>query len=1104
VSWLMEILRQVKLTANDSDSGQFIELIIEVNSQNNDEVLYSCKLISHSDDSVLIEETLSPANKDLDLAEAIFVETMADKLGKGYEEIYDGDFLDEPSISDNYQSCGDVIEEMRQRILYVADSNKSNQLGRLIWRIGELELGELANDVAAYLNSDDEILDYCIAWSLGRLKQAESFKLLEKLNKTSNSEMVRRISLEAMLNLGSAKKKAIIVKKVTKLLPETVQEALRSSEHENAFALVDEHIDSLLKTKGMGAAELFYNLYLVASENKNARLILVRALKSIPLTANFFKAVRLLFKMSEFRLDAEIYGLLTYRLEVTDSPYGKNSWDYEFIRLPHSFEYVSFAQEMEKEDCRLAYSARSREYLRRRSLRFLRKLSKLQPKRYAEFSCYFILPYKDEDGTRARHSKVKDWQPDESGEWQQVIVDEKKYGKFSSYYAFNPILFSKSERYQISPSRRAWVDTLNEGEEDNETFSVDFTALKRLEAYPEHWDEQPDLLLMLLKESECEYVHRFASVALFANKQFCESLTQDCIALLLSSRYTVTAAFSLEVVTHREHNAEELIPTLLNSRYLPAREYGIAKFQEFAAQFKDPEKMFSILSNDYKNVRLQGQKQLSLKPLSQEDSIKLVHYLVDLLLSLGVGSSQSKTLVTAKSVEFDKKYDINQKNKDLKDKSQTDKEKIDDISKVLNSNLSEYLKTVEMKTIEALLHHSFAWVQAVAGEILIHHGVSAEYLPTKVFHALIESKSTKVREVGLKLFQQLPKPVLIKQAEMLASFCLSEHHEIRMAVSVVIKPLVKETPELGVKLVSLLLNQLFLTPRFSGYSDYILQLVKGDLAQSIYQTDNEALWRLLKSPARSIQQLGATLLQKRLASSFEVSQWTQLASHSLYNVRRWAWNVFEENVEQAKSSASESVKLLDSGWEETRQFGMRYFLNYFDEKNWTPDILVRVCDSELKDVQKFGCELVLDFFQEGQGVDYLMKLSQHQSLHVQQFVMNFLDRYAANQNARIEALMPYFRSVFSKLNRGRILKTKIYQFLKQQACKSEQTALLIIPLFNDFLFTCVETDRNKVIEILNELLTLYPNIDSPLKKIQPRVVAAKNLEQDEEGNIYAV
>ncbi len=1064
----MELLRQVKLIPIDDKHLPVFQLVISIENIDGESPSYSCVLIEQDDQNKGIETLLSKTDPDLDLAETAFIKAMTEKLSLGYEEEFDD--VEGINNLEDYDSCGDQVEDMRQRFDILIRSNNSEKLKRLVWHIGELGLAEFSKDLEGLLISDDELLNYCLAWSLGRLKNANSFTHLEKLHKSTESELVSRISFEAMLAVSSDKQKIKLINKIKKTLPEPVQEAIDEKEHENAFALLDEHFSILLKTKGKGASELFYNLYIVASEYKNARMILIRALRKIPLSANFFKALRLLFKVAEFRFDAEIYGLLTYRLETTSSPYGKNSWEYEFIRLPGSFEYVSFEQEIEKPDCRLAYSAKSREYLRKRSWRFLKKVVKTNPSMYVDFAANFLMPYRDKDGIQERYSKVKDWRPEESGEWQQVVVDEKRYGRFSSYFAFNAILFANSKRFQLAPSRRAWLDRQDSAESDKEKFSADFTSLQRLEAYPELWDERPELLLKLLNECHCEHVQRFAAVALYNNESFCVSLSEQHLNLLLSSAYSVTAAFALEMLVQRSAKSESIsmIPNLLKSTYQPARQYGISKFEENAKQLVNSEQMFAILTNVYHDVRQWGQAQLSKTPLDKKASLKLVEIIFDYLISL--------------QDEFDAG---NEKNRE------EEQEIINDLSLVLNKALSEYLNSVEMKRIEQLLHHPISAVQAVAGEVLIHHSISAEFLPAKVFHALIESKAENVREVGIKLFQQLPQSVLIKQAEMLASFCLSEHAQIRQTVRHVLVPLAENTPELGEKLVSLFLNQLFAKPRFENYEQTILQLVKLELSQYIYKTDTQTIWRLLYSSIRSIKQLGSQLLQKRLPSSFSVLQWTELASHSLYAVRRWAWSAFEENVDEVKMSANDSIRLLESEWQETRQFGMRYFLNHFDEKDWSPDFLISICDSERKDVQKYGCELVLDFFQEGQGLDYLVKLSQHPSLYVQEFVTNFLEPYAANNEFRIEILVPYFRSVLSHVNRGRKLKTKIYGFLQQQACKDEKLAEIIMPILNDYLFTCVATDRERIIEILSELIVLYPHIKSPLKRVNVFEAASK-------------
>jgi hypothetical protein len=97
---------------------------------------------------------------------------------------------------------------------------------------------------------------------------------------------------------------------------------------------------------------------------------LIRLLYVLPLRPNLFKGVRYLFKMAEFRLDAPVFALLAWRFDTTREFYSAQ-WDGVWV---NGVGYIKPSQELLRDDSRLAYSRKTRDYLRRRSWRALRRL----------------------------------------------------------------------------------------------------------------------------------------------------------------------------------------------------------------------------------------------------------------------------------------------------------------------------------------------------------------------------------------------------------------------------------------------------------------------------------------------------------------------------------------------------------------------------------------------------------------------------------------------------------------------------------------------------------------------------------------------------------
>jgi hypothetical protein len=232
---------------------------------------------------------------------------------------------------------------------------------------------------------------------------------------------------------------------------------------------------------------------------------------------------------------------------------------------------------------------------------------------------------------------------------------------------------------------------------------------------------------------------------------------------------------------------------------------------------------------------------------------------------------------------------------------------------------------------------------------------------------------------------------------------------------------------------------------------------------------------------KKIRDFAASLLMKRHHSHYSVKQWTELADHEQSNVRQWAMEAFNAEIATVHKELRTALDILDSDWPEVRSFGMKYFLANFNERDWTTELLIKVCDNEHEEVQQFGCELILEYFQEAQGVDYLIKLSQHPSNRIKTFVTSFLDRYARGHPERLKALRPYFVGVLRQIGGSRELKDKVLHYLHTEALNSAEAAAIVGSIYARQLNTCVRKDQFHYIESLTELAKRYPDQDWPIE-----------------------
>jgi hypothetical protein len=219
-------------------------------------------------------------------------------------------------------------------------------------------------------------------------------------------------------------------------------------------------------------------------------------------------------------------------------------------------------------------------------------------------------------------------------------------------------------------------------------------------------------------------------------------------------------------------------------------------------------------------------------------------------------------------------------------------------------------------------------------------------------------------------------------------------------------------------------------------------------------------------------------------SELGVDQIVKLAGNDILSVRQASWQMCRDSLHRLRQQPAAAVKLLDARWEDSRQFGFQLFRENFTQRELTPAVLVAICDSVRSDVQQFGREMITRFFQEELGQEYLLRLSEHPTTSIQMFATNFLDRYAAGSPERIRELTPYFLSVLSRVNKGRVAKDRVLAFLEREAIGSEESARIVAAVLERQSATCAIGDKARLIEVMVRLRSAYPEISLPLE-VQP-------------------
>ncbi|MEJ2610543.1 MAG: hypothetical protein P8179_10750, partial [Candidatus Thiodiazotropha sp.] len=975
----------------------------------------------------------------LEKAHKLFDSVVVSKTNNGYQ-VAEADKPDNahsptPSLAQTTEQEDPRLQNILKRLSDACRHQlSSNAVKRVVWRAGELRIPQAATMIEQLVGQDDDLLDYCIAWSLGRCGNTQQLPTLATIRQNYGEHFVSAMAREAQLALLEPRDRDAMLEQIREGLPDDLKQAVTHQQTADIIAV----ITPLLQRPSPRTSDILIDLYALALQYDSVHRAILQLLPTLKPVPNIFKAIRRLFKASEFRQDAPIYAGITHLVDMSFSyyrAYGDSAYD------PISRRFLSISKEHKKKTPAFAYSSRTRDYLRRRSWRTLRRLADQSSELYVAFAVEILLTVSDAD---ARAEQVFSYYSYELRSYVSHTHD-----RFAHLFAFNHILNHHNPQMRLSGNGKLWL-------KEN---SAEALADLRCEAYAEHWDQTPQALLRLLMESHCEAVHRFALRALKCNREFVRNIGLEPICAMLSMPYEETAQFALEMAQKRVRMGQidgSLIEALLQSPLEQARLLA----QETLGfnpnlMTEHAERLFATITSLYGDNRLWMRRFCADHPLKDEIIAPLVARLIAEAIQRGRDSDNGTSL-------------------------------IDDITWMLCNSFSMTTRELGFDVIADLLNEASVALQILGAKLLLNHATAVEQQPPHLLRTLLEATSGDVRALGTQLFTRLSDEALLAQPTLILKLALSHEAQVRQAVQPVIHRLAQANHEFAAFALDRLIDALFRAEPIEGFHDDILQCIKESLANTAESIDVNTTWRLLQARSKGAQRYGAHLLERWTPQDFSIRQLGRLAGNPILAVRQWAWNGYQQQVARIKEEARDALVIFDAQWEDTRHFARDYFNQHFNANDWHPELLIAICDSTQDDVQDYGRQLIMRFFDEQQGVNYLLKLSQHPSNKVQLFVSQFLQQYASNNIEHLQRLRYYFMSVLAKVNQARTAKIRIIDFLRGEALKSPLAADFVLELFSRHSVTSAIVDKTACIEMLLLIKQRYPELDSPLNLIETR------------------
>ncbi|MDQ8199221.1 hypothetical protein QEH56_13715 [Pelagicoccus enzymogenes] len=916
------------------------------------------------------------------------------------------------------------------------------KLSRIVWRAGELRLAEAVSDLLKIGIRGIDLQDYSVVWALARLQSPDAVSLFESLrSKEAFPEApISRLATIGLLEEASVEKKTALRSEL---------EGAFNADLRNALAM-DTPEEMALAFTGVGdrsdPPHLFlFHLYLLSFENSKLRKALLLHLSQCKLEAGYFKPIRWIFKAAELRDDADFYALLAYRFETVPHCFSMPEWG-DYVYHKGQF-YKSGKKELTSPNSKLAFSNKTRNYLLIRVARYFRRLGEAAlADSFVSSAASFLKRFDDAYDFReaSTHSHV-----DYSVGWRNPVTVTFQYDGNARLCAFNYLLYSNSSKYEALQGGLKW--RVKPGFSDGEEFEKE-----RGEAYPELWNRAPARVIELLCEAKSERVHRFARNVFLANEDaFCRKVETRDLLNWLKSSYASTQELSFQIIEKKftaESVESELALALVNSSFGPAQELAFKWVNELPEKFlKDSRFASGIITASNRTVREQAKTLFEKYPLSGDDW--------DIVI----------TRVLAASLAFDSQ-------------EQSVNEIVRSVGDTLLAVCQERLATVHLSVIEDLLSHLSPDLHILAGRILSIHSIVPDAYPAGLLEKALNSPHPEARRLAVELFNRFSEEELMKRQDIVASFCLSEHPEIRAAVRSIVAKLAEQSPAFGEALTQSYYPLLLRKERRVGMHEDLLNILRGPLEGFLKTIPIEYSLRMLESKHRAGQELGWELLSRFVdLDKLSNSQLAKLANCELLTVREAAQRWFAQNVGRVKADLDTMLSIVDSDWDDTRAFAIEFFKENVTEDEWTPELLVSLCDSIREPIQAYGREMITRNFKKEDGPEYLKCLCEHPSADMQIFAVNYIEKHASGNPEMLQTLQPLFTSVLSLINKGRVAKRRIYRFLENESLKSESAAKLALGLLERQSLTSTLRDKTECIQLMAKLSTVYPNLQSELQ-----------------------
>ncbi|MFB6456051.1 hypothetical protein ACE38W_12335 [Chitinophaga sp. Hz27] len=1058
-------------------------------------------------------KTTSPVN--LASATTIFDALEKEKRSKGYIGEQESEQAAQPD-ADSTAILDAVTNPRHKAILRRLQGNPAGKgawkTSRVIWRAGELHIKESVPYIIKQGDRKDALQRYSAIWALSRAGDPVAIPTLKAYYENSSYPLnIRMLAANGMLMLMSPDERTTFAQQIIAGMPQVLQDAIAKGSIPDLITL----IYNLVVVQQAPDYNILEEMYLISAAVPVLWHSMYHTLVRLPLRPSWFRHIRHIYKQAEMREDYMIVALLVHRIQKTQPMFNVPVVYYEdspsSVFIQEINANVKVQTELKKPTSRIAFSNRTRKYFNRRAFRNLKRLGEAGDVQYVRYATSLLLHYAQEtDFTKAYEQRYYGYQ---NGRYQSL---QRQYPESSKAIYLNYILRGNDHTLEYRAHQEEWVfkpqeqaaqtqngrpviqpnpDLLKANEnggllkklfgwlgvdKQQATSGVPpqsaESALKATApaSVEEHgsipflalWNQLPQAFLQLLISGQMEAVHAFAMEQLRAHPEFSamkERMGEDVIGGLLANRFTIPSLFGLELAREKYNPANPSIPLLKVMIASPLEEARAQAMEWIKAAgtlcFGDTGMLLDMIFCYYEDVRKFLKANLDPAAVPAQQQQDLAGFAIARLMKVGELNEVQTAILT-------------------------------DCCQLVEYYCAAPLSQLDMQVIADLMDQSSVAVQAFAARLLLlrDHDFDFAQISNVLVNKLLKNSYRPVRDAGWNILLKAGDAPVINKPEILLSACTNEYKDIRQKAAQLVARLVTQDNRLALWLVNELVPLLMRTEKAPGMHEDIAALLSGPLGNYLQEVDTATALRLLYANYRPAQEFGVILLQQYIpATSLTLKQVIAAGAHELLQVREWCWTFFRTQQPRIKTERDTAVALLDSKWDDTRAFAIRFFRDNFQEEDWTPESLIGIADSVRPDIQQFGRELLMRFFKTEDGVQYLLKLSQHPSAAMQQFATNYLSQYAAGNLEYIRQLEHYFRAVLTRVNKARVAKERVFLFLEREAMKSPEAAAFIGSLITDISATVAIGDKARCISIMRNISQQFDHVQLPIVFVEAPV-----------------